>query len=70
LVEAEKFWTLNSWDKLQIPKPFTRAKVFIAEPIYVAKNADDEEVENKRQELQKKLDQTTALGKQWRESEK
>ncbi|MBA2494999.1 MAG: hypothetical protein H0V31_09940, partial [Acidobacteria bacterium] len=53
-----------------IPKPFTRAKVFIAEPIYVAKNADDEEVENKRQELQKKLDQTTALGKQWRESEK
>ncbi|MBA3632775.1 MAG: lysophospholipid acyltransferase family protein [Acidobacteria bacterium] len=70
LVEAEKFWTLNSWDKLQIPKPFTRAKVFIAEPIYVAKNADDEEVENKRQELQKKLDQTTTLGKQWRESEK
>ena len=68
LVEVEKFWTINSWDKMQIPKPFTRAKVFFAQPIYVEKNADNEEIENKRQELQTKLDEVVAIGEQWRKS--
>ncbi len=66
--ECEKFWTLNNWDKLQIPKPFTRAKLFIAEPIYVAKDADETEIENKRLELQEKLDEATENGEQWRNS--
>ncbi len=70
VVEAEKFWTINSWDEMQIPKLFTRAKIFIAEPIYVAADADDAEIENKRIELQKKLDESVARGKQWRESSK
>ncbi len=52
---------------MQIPKPFTHAKLFIAEPIYVAKDADDDEIENKRRELQTKLDELVAFGKQWRE---
>ncbi|MCY7346672.1 MAG: lysophospholipid acyltransferase family protein, partial [Pyrinomonadaceae bacterium] len=52
VVETEKYWTINSWDALQIPKPFTRARLFIAEPIYVAKDADETEIENKRLELQ------------------
>ena len=69
LVESRNFWTINSWDKLQIPKPFTKAKVFIAEPFCVAKETDDAEIENKRRELQTKLDELVALGKQWRESE-
>ncbi len=68
VVEAEKFWTVNSWDKLQIPKPFSRAKVFIAEPIYVMKDAKESEIENKRQELQTKLDEMVAVGEQWRKA--
>jgi len=68
VVETEKFWTINSWDNLRIPKFFTRAKVFIAEPIYVAKDADETEIEAKRKELQKKLDEMVKLGEQWRES--
>ena len=66
--ECEKFWTLNNWDKMQIPKPFTKAKLFIAAPIYVAQNADEAEIENKLLELQKKLDEATANGEQWRNS--
>ena len=66
--EPKSFWTINSWDKMQIPKPFTRAKLFIAEPIYVEKDADDKEIENKRRELQLKLDELVAFGKQWRDS--
>ena len=66
--ECEKFWTLNNWDKMQIPKPFTRAKLFIGKPVYVAKDADEAEIENKRLELQKKLDEAAADGEQWRNS--
>jgi hypothetical protein len=69
-VEAEKFWGLKSWDNLQIPKPFSRARVIIAEPIYVPADADDEVLENKRLELQKSLDELVARGEQWRKSEK
>lgn len=70
VVETEKFWTINSWDKMQIPKLFTRAKIFIAEPIYVAANAAEAEIENKRIELQEKLDEAVKSGKQWRERAK
>ena len=70
VVETKKFWTINNWDNLQIPKPFTRAKIFISEPIYVAANANESEIENKRLELQMKLDEAVELGKQWRESGK
>jgi len=66
LLEPKSFWTIKSWDKMQIPKPFTRAKLFIAEPIYVSKDADDKEIENKRRELQSKLDELVAFGEQWR----
>jgi lysophospholipid acyltransferase (LPLAT)-like uncharacterized protein len=67
-VETKNFWSVKSWDDLQIPKPFTRAKVFIAEPVYVEKDAGDDEIENKRSELQAKLDELVKIGKQWRES--
>ena len=64
--ECKKYWTLNNWDNLQIPKPFTRAKLFISEPIDVSKDADETEIENKRLELQSKLDELVVKGEQWR----
>lgn len=68
IIETEKYWEIKSWDRLQIPKPFSRAKVIIAEPIYVESRADDEEIENKRALLQTKLDELVFLGEQWRGS--
>jgi len=68
-VETKNYWTINSWDKLQIPKPFSRAKVFIAEPFYVEKDADDAGIEIKRRELQIKLDELNKIGKQWQETD-
>lgn len=68
VVETSKFWTINSWDNLQIPKPFSRAKVFFTEPIYVPKDADENEIENKLAQLQSQLDEAVEIGKQWRES--
>jgi hypothetical protein len=68
-IESKKFWTVKSWDNLQIPKPFSRAKVLIDQPIYVSPHANDEEIENKRLELQNALDELVNRGVQWRESE-
>lgn len=67
VIEPQRFWTINSWDKLQIPKPFARARVFFGEPIFVEPSADDAAIENKRLELQHKLDEAVGFGKQWRQ---
>ncbi len=67
-VETEKYWEVKSWDRMQIPKPFSRAKVLVSEPIYIEKSADETEIENKRLLLQEKLDELVKIGKQWRES--
>ena len=68
VVETAKYWTLRSWDRLQIPKPFTRAKLIIGKPIFVAPDADEIEIERKRLELQKALDELVATGEKWRKS--
>jgi len=47
---------LPSWDRLQIPLPFTRAVMVIAEPIYVTHDASSEEVASKQEALQATLD--------------
>lgn len=61
-VQAARYWTVKSWDALQIPKPFSRAIVIIGKPIYVDTRATDEEVEKKRIELQNSLDELTIRG--------
>lgn len=69
IIESEKFWEIKkSWDRMQIPKPFSRVKIIFGEPVYVEKNANEAEVEKSRDELQMKLDELTELGRQWRES--
>ncbi len=39
-VEADRFWTMNSWDRTQIPKPWSQVRVAIGEPIYVPGTAE------------------------------
>ena len=55
-INAENSWRVNSWDRPQIAKPFSRAQVHIARPIFVPSNASDAELEAKRNELQRSLD--------------
>jgi lysophospholipid acyltransferase (LPLAT)-like uncharacterized protein len=50
------FYAAPSWDRLQVPLPFTRARLRIASPIYVAPDADDDALAAKRDELQRALD--------------
>ncbi len=66
VVECRSFRTVGSWDRMQIPRPFTRAKLMIAEPIYVSPKADDIEIERKLAELQASLDDLVSAGAEWR----
>jgi lysophospholipid acyltransferase (LPLAT)-like uncharacterized protein len=68
MVEAEKCWSVKNWDNLQIPKPFSRARIFIADSVFVEADANDERIEQCRLALQTKLDELVELGKQWRAS--
>ena len=67
-MSLERYWTLPSWDKFQIPKPFTRARVYVAPPIHVPHDADDEVLAAKRDELQQTLDDLNHQSEEWRRS--
>jgi lysophospholipid acyltransferase (LPLAT)-like uncharacterized protein len=54
-LEAASSWTMKSWDRTQIPKPFTTVAMAIAKPIYVPRDADDAALEEWRQRLQQSL---------------
>ena len=68
-ISVKSFWEIRStWDRTQIPKPFTRARVIIAPPIYVPADADDDALNAKRDELQRTLDALVQEGERWRAS--
>jgi len=48
---CEKSWEFNSWDKFQIPKPFSKILVSYGTPIEVPRRADSEEMETLRLKL-------------------
>ena len=54
-IEASRFWTVKSWDRTQIPKPFTTVAMAIAEPLYVPRDAADESLESWRLRLEQSL---------------
>ena len=35
-IESDRHWTLNSWDRAQIPKPFSTVALVVGAPIHVA----------------------------------
>lgn len=65
VVDLKRFWTIGSWDRLQIPLPFTRAMLKIGKPIYLDANSIDEDIRKKLAELQVSLDAMVADGAKW-----
>lgn len=50
-LEADRYWTLGSWDRTQIPKPWSTVAISVGEPIYVPRSAGEDEIEQYRQRL-------------------
>ena len=63
VLEPKKFWTVRSWDRMQIPKLFTRCLVIVGEPIYVSTSDD---LDTKLSELQSSLMSLVKEGEAWR----
>jgi lysophospholipid acyltransferase (LPLAT)-like uncharacterized protein len=55
----------KSWDQTQFPYPFSRAAIFIAPPIRVPSEADEEEQSRKIQEVQAALDDLRRRAEAW-----
>jgi len=58
-VAVEKSWVLKTWDRMVIPKPFSRAYVRVAKFIYVPADADDAALEYHYAEMRAALDRVT-----------
>lgn len=55
----------KSWDNLRLPRPFSRAVLVMAPPIYVAADADSEEMQNKIAEMQAALERVRDVAESW-----
>jgi lysophospholipid acyltransferase (LPLAT)-like uncharacterized protein len=54
-IEAARHWTLPSWDRAQIPKPFSLVALVVGAPIEVPRDADRDTLEAKRLDLEAAL---------------
>jgi lysophospholipid acyltransferase (LPLAT)-like uncharacterized protein len=53
-IETDRHWTLSSWDRTQIPKPFSRAAIAFGPPLAVA-TSEPAELDRMRRELEAAL---------------
>ena len=60
-VAVEKAWVLNTWDRLMVPKPFSRIHVRAGAKIFVPADADDAALERYYAEMQAALERVTAF---------
>jgi len=63
-LEADRSWSLNSWDRTQIPKPFSTVAIAMGEPFAVPADADEGAVEAARRTLEARLRDLEARARQ------
>jgi lysophospholipid acyltransferase (LPLAT)-like uncharacterized protein len=54
-LEASSHWTAKSWDRTQVPKPFSTVALAIGEPLTVAPDASAADLERARLEVEARL---------------
>jgi lysophospholipid acyltransferase (LPLAT)-like uncharacterized protein len=54
-LEANRYWTVRSWDRTQIPKPYATVAIAMGEPLLVPADADERGLETARQALECRL---------------
>ena len=58
-VGVDKAWVINSWDRMMIPKPFSRVLVRFGKLIHVPRDASDEDLARYNDQLQAALDRVS-----------
>ena len=52
----KRYWSLKSWDRFRLPKPFTRIDVHYGPPIFVPPDLDPDQFERYQQEIGEAID--------------
>ena len=60
-LEASSAWTMRSWDRTQIPKPFSTVTLVVGQPIEVPRDISEAGLEAVRAELEHRLRDLEAL---------
>jgi lysophospholipid acyltransferase (LPLAT)-like uncharacterized protein len=55
-IAVERAWILNSWDRMIIPKPFSRACAYFSSPMPVPDDANEEQMGVLHQQMQETLE--------------
>lgn len=61
---CDKAWVLNSWDRMMIPRPFSKVLIRVGKLIPVPTDASDEDLARYTEELQATLDRVTAFAEE------
>jgi len=56
---ADRCWTLNTWDRHLIPKPFARISICYGEPLWVPRSTNSIESEKYRRQLEDSMNRAT-----------
>jgi len=59
-IAVEHAWVLNSWDRMIIPKPFSRACAYLSSPMSVPAEASNDQMNTLHQHMQAILDRCKA----------
>jgi lysophospholipid acyltransferase (LPLAT)-like uncharacterized protein len=54
-IESDRHWTANSWDRTQIPKPWSTVAIAIGEPLEIGRSDDERTIETGRLALEERL---------------
>jgi lysophospholipid acyltransferase (LPLAT)-like uncharacterized protein len=54
-LEADRHWSVRSWDRTQIPKPFATVALAVGEPFDVPAGTDEGTIEEARRTLEERL---------------
>ncbi len=58
-INASSYWSVNSWDRFQIPKPFSRLNAILGKAIEIPPDLDDNGIEEWRLVVERKLMEIT-----------
>lgn len=67
-VGFQRPWRAGSWDRFAVPKPGSRAKAILGEPITVPARAKMTELDHYLQQLQSEMDRLTNGAERWAET--
>jgi Kdo2-lipid IVA 3' secondary acyltransferase len=54
-IEHESFWQFRTWDRFQLPKPFSKVRVILESPISIPRKLDESAFEQLRLQLEQAL---------------